>query len=46
MIAYELLADLRHLTLVGQDEDGDLEWVGTDKQWNRVLIEINLNQNG
>jgi len=23
------------LTLCGQDEDGDLEWVGTYKHWNR-----------
>ncbi len=33
MIAYELLAKLRRLTLVGQNEDCELEWVGTSRQW-------------
>jgi len=31
--AYELLPKLTHLTLVGQDDDGDLEFYGTFKQW-------------
>jgi hypothetical protein len=30
---------LTHLTLVGQDEDGRLEWAGSDEQW--YLAEIN-----
>lgn len=33
MIAKNLLAKLRMLTLVGQNNDGELEWIGTDKQW-------------
>lgn len=33
MYAAELLAKLRHLTLVGQDEDGELEWAGTERAW-------------
>lgn len=41
MIAYELLAHLKHLTLWGQDEDGEFEWVGTDKQWKLMREEIN-----
>lgn len=33
MQAYQLLARCTHLTLWGQDEDGDLEWVGTNDHW-------------
>lgn len=33
MNAAELRAKLECLTLVGQDEDGDLEWVGTAVEW-------------
>lgn len=36
MIAYQLLARLTHLTLWGQDEDGELEFVGTNDQWKKV----------
>lgn len=32
MRAYELLAKLRYLTLVGY-EDGEYVWVGTNKKW-------------
>lgn len=39
MKAYELLAYLKHLTLVGR-EDGDYQWVGKSKQWNEVTKEI------
>lgn len=39
MYAYELLPRLRHLTLVGQDEDGALEFLGTFKQWQTVAKE-------
>ena len=42
--AKELLARLRHLTLVGQNEGKELEWVGSDKQWNRVKDEIKLSE--
>ena len=31
-----LLAKLRNLTLVGQNEDKELEWCGTDAQWSKV----------
>lgn len=40
MIAYELLARLRLLVLCGQDEDGELEWLGTQQKWNQVESEI------
>jgi hypothetical protein len=36
MIAYQLLARLNHLVLCGQDEYGELEWMGTGRQWDRV----------
>lgn len=36
MKAYELLGKLRCLTLAGQNEDGELEWIGTMEQWNKV----------
>lgn len=36
MMAYELLARCRHLTLTGQDDDGELEWVGTKEKWEAV----------
>jgi len=31
--AQVLLALVDNLTLVGQDSEGDLEWVGTDEDW-------------
>ena len=34
----ELRAKLEHLVLVGQDEEGRLEWVGTDRQWNNARL--------
>ena len=34
--AYELNLKLSYLTLVGQDEEGNLEWVGRKEDWNRV----------
>lgn len=37
-IAQELLLKLTHLTLVGQNVDGELEWVGTDEQWAKTKI--------
>jgi hypothetical protein len=33
MMAYQLLARLTFLSLAGQNEDGELEWIGTYKQW-------------
>lgn len=33
MYAYELLPRLTYLTLVGQDEEGNLEFIGTNHQW-------------
>ena len=38
-IAYELLAKLRILALVGQNFDGELEWIGTTEQWNKLPYE-------
>lgn len=33
-LAYEILAkDRAGLTLAGQDDDGDLEWIGTNDKW-------------
>lgn len=36
--AYSLLARLRYLTLAGY-EDGQLVWIGKDKDWNGVEYE-------
>ena len=33
--AKELLAKLTYLTLVGE-EDGELQWIGTRDQWDKV----------
>ena len=38
MKAYQLLPRLLHLTLFGQNEDGELEWIGTDIQWKKVEL--------
>ena len=38
-LAKELLPKLRHLVLVGQNEDGELEWCGTDKEWECAKLE-------
>jgi hypothetical protein len=34
----ELRAKLEHLVLAGQDEEGRLEWIGTEKQWNNARL--------
>lgn len=34
--ARELLIKLTYLTLAGQNNDGELEWIGNDKQWTKV----------
>jgi hypothetical protein len=51
MMAFELLARCRKLTLWGVDDDGELEWVGTKKQWReseaeekRILWEWDMNK--
>lgn len=36
MLNYELRAKLNNLTLAGQNEDGELEWIGTNEQWSTV----------
>lgn len=43
MYAFELLARLQLLTLCGQDEDGELEFVGTARQWFALTqTEVNI----
>jgi hypothetical protein len=37
--AYELLPKLRHLTLSGVNEEGELEWIGTFQEWQEVNYE-------
>jgi len=37
MPAYQLLARLKLLSLCGQNEDGELEWIGTSWEWNNVI---------
>lgn len=39
MLAYELLAHLRYLTLAGY-EDGEYVWMGNRQDWNRVENEM------
>ena len=39
MIAYELLAHLRYLTLAGY-EDGEYVWIGNRKDWERMSDEV------
>ena len=34
--AEELLTRCVYLTLWGQNEDGELEWVGTEKEWKKA----------
>lgn len=43
--AKNLLPKLHHLTLVGQNKDKELEWVGTDRMWNLTVFEEELNTN-
>ena len=37
MLAYALLARCLYLTLAGQNDDGDLEWIGTHPEWGKVF---------
>lgn len=39
MYAFELLARLRILTLCGQGNDGDLQWIGNSNEWGLLSIE-------
>lgn len=41
MHAYELLPRLKHLTLVGRDDEGNLEFLGDMKHWQMVAKEEN-----
>lgn len=38
MHTYELLPRLTYLTLTGQEEDGTLEFWGTDAAWKQVAL--------
>ena len=40
MIAKELNIYLTNLTLAGQNADGELEWIGDRKQWDKVNSEL------
>ena len=44
MEACQLLPKLRHLTLAGQNEEGELEWIGTSKEWRLAELEEHLNE--
>lgn len=36
MYVYELLPRLKYLTLVGKDDEGNLEFLGNEAQWHLV----------
>lgn len=38
--AYELKAMLNNLTLAGCNSDGDMEWIGTLQEWDRVNEDV------
>lgn len=40
MKAYILKAHLKHLQLAGQEEDGELMWMGSKEEFNKVKQEI------
>lgn len=44
MKAKELNAYLRHLTLAGRNEEGELEWIGTPEDWSNLQVELNQEQ--
>jgi hypothetical protein len=46
MIAYELLPRLKYLVLGGQDDDGELEFIGTQQQYQQVENEILASEMG
>ena len=37
---YELKIRLKYLTLVGQNDDGELEWLGSAGNWGQTTYEI------
>jgi hypothetical protein len=37
--AFQLLAKLRLLKLVGQNDEGELEWIGRDCDWANLDLE-------
>ena len=43
MKAYELKAHLTHLVL--SEEDGEMGWIGTEKQWALVAKEVKKIEN-
>lgn len=51
MYNYQLLPKLRHLVLAGKNEEGELEWIGSEKQWQAakheedLIIDQIINQN-
>lgn len=43
MFNYELKPRLKYLTLVGQDDEGNLEFLGNEAQWRLVhLMEMEV----
>ena len=40
MKAYILKAHLKHLQLAGQEEDGELMWMGTDTQFKAMRKDV------
>lgn len=42
--ASELLSKLNHLTLVGKNDEGQLEWIGTQKDWRAAEVEQKINE--
>lgn len=40
--ANELLAKLNNLQIWGQNKDKDIEWFGTNEQWEKSNIEAEL----
>ena len=43
--AHDLLSKLNNLTLTGQTSEGNLEWIGTDAQWEKASRESEELQN-
>lgn len=43
-LAKELRSKLNNLTLVGENDDGELEWVGTNKQWLKAIEDESIDE--
>lgn len=43
--AYELKTRLSNLVLAGSNEEKELEFIGTDKQWDKTEKEIDRHEN-